>query len=186
MGNRKFHTLPLDTWTCLWKEVHTAYKNNHYLSICIQKCKTTKFWWMLSYPSCSQEVSVKVISLILLLVILLVPLSCTTQPESLSPVPTFSRTPLKHHLLQIVSFQHVCVSVSTIKPPEFRSTLVSSSSCLTRVNLFMASLSSFMARFLVRLSWPPLVIVTAFWSLCTRYSLLIHYIFQWLFQHFGP
>ena len=136
MGNRKFHALPLDTWTCLLKEVHTACKNNHYLNICTQKCKSTKHFWMVSYPSCSQEVSVKVICLICLFIFLLAPLSCTTQPESLSHVPTFSRASFKRLLLQIVTLQHVCVSVSTIKPPEFRSILVSSSSCLTRVSFF--------------------------------------------------
>ena len=104
------------------------------LAFVYRNVKIHKFWWMLSYHSCSQEVSVKVIWLILLLLlVLLVPPSSTTQSGSLSALPTFSRTPLKCHLLQIVSLQHVCVSVSTIKPPEFRSTLVSSSSCLTRV-----------------------------------------------------
>jgi len=43
---------------------------------------------------------------------------------------------LKCHLLQIVVLQHVCVSVSTIKPPEFEFTLVSSSSSLARVEYF--------------------------------------------------
>ena len=96
--------------------------------------KLQKFWWMLLYPSCSQEVSLKATWLILLLLLIfLVSPSATTQSGSLSPLPTFSRTPLKCQPLQIFGLQHVCISVSTIKPPGSRSTLVSSSSCLTRV-----------------------------------------------------
>jgi hypothetical protein len=187
MGNRKFHTLPIDTWIWLWKEVHTAYTNNHYLNICIQKVKLQKFWWMLLHPSCSQEVSVKVTWLILLLLlILLVPPSSTTQLESLSPLPTFSRTPLKCHLLQMLAFNmyvflsllssHLSLGLHwSLLPP-----------VLPELKNFMASLSSFVARFLVWLSWPALVIITAFCWLCPRYSLLIYWLFQWLFWIFGP
>jgi len=177
MGNRKFHTLPLDTWTCLWKEVHTASKNNHYLSICIQKCKSTKFWWMLSYPSCSQEISVKVICLILLLVILIAPLSqglCLLYQHFPGlPTNVICYTMLAFNMYVFLSLlsSHLSLGLHWSPLPPV----------LPHFNSLMASLSSFMARFLVCLSWPALVIVTVFWSLCTRYSLLIHYLFQWLF-----
>ena len=42
---------------------------------------------------------------------------------------------------------------------------------LPELNTFMASLSSFMAWFLVCVSSPALVTVTAFWSVCKRYNI---------------
>ena len=127
-------------------------KNNHYLSICIQECKTTKILvnaiisFLLpkslsegylinpppSCPLCSSELynSVRVFV----------------------SLPTFSRTPLKYHLLQIVGL-HMYVFLSVLSshlslglhwsplPP-----------VLLVLNTFVASLSSFVTRFLARLS----------------------------------